>query len=159
MKTSHQFARELLALPDVEVALVDPDTGLCNEPHAHHVEGYTVDGSDDREIVEIYGEEPVVGWIEEPSAGHSAEPAGQAGVFPLARVADGAVSGLLPCPFCGLTDKDSVSPDMCMVPAVAMHSYPESPGCRVECEGCGTMGPLRKDAPSAQQAWNTRQSQ
>ena len=154
MKTSHQFARELLALPDVEVALVDPDTGLCDEPRAHHV-----DRSDDREIIEIYGDEPVFGWVEESAEGRSIGPADQSGVFPLARVADGVVFGLLPCSFCGLTDKDNVGPDMCMVPAVAMHNYPASPGCRVECEGCGAMGPLRKDVQGAKQAWNTRPNQ
>jgi hypothetical protein len=34
----------------------------------------------------------------------------------------GACSDLLACPFCGLTDKDSVSPDMGYVPAVALNA-------------------------------------
>lgn len=63
-------------------------------------------------------------------------------------------SALAPCPFCGLTDKDTVSPDMGLVPAVAMHSYPQ--GYRVECEGCCCNGPWHHQHAEAIAAWNRR---
>ena len=62
---------------------------------------------------------------------------------------------LLPCPFCGLTSKDTVSPDMCQVPAVALASYPFK-SVRVECEGCCAKGPLMKTKKDAVKYWNTR---
>jgi Lar family restriction alleviation protein len=60
---------------------------------------------------------------------------------------------LLPCPFCGLTDKDTV-PNMGLVPAVAIHSYPQ--GYRVECEGCGCDGPWHHQHSEAIAVWNRR---
>jgi Lar family restriction alleviation protein len=63
-------------------------------------------------------------------------------------------SALAPCPFCGLTDKDTVSHDMGRVAAVAMHSYPQ--GYRVECEGCFCNGPWHHNHPEAIVAWNRR---
>jgi len=64
-------------------------------------------------------------------------------------------SGLLACPFCGLTDKDCVSPDMGYVPAVSLNQWPHSTFC-VQCEGCGCSGPLAKTGESAVQQWNER---
>jgi Lar family restriction alleviation protein len=62
--------------------------------------------------------------------------------------------GLKHCPFCGLTDQDTISPDMCETPAVAMHSYPG--GYRIECEGCGCKGPWHHDQQAALDAWGSR---
>lgn len=56
------------------------------------------------------------------------------------------------CPFCKLTDKDTVSPDMGLTPAVALHEY-SSGVFRVECEGCGCKGPLADSAESALSQW------
>ena len=64
-------------------------------------------------------------------------------------------SDLLACPFCGLTDKDCVSPDMGYVPAVSLNQWPHSTFC-VQCEGCGTSGPLDKTGEGAVKQWNTR---
>ena len=64
-------------------------------------------------------------------------------------------SDLLACPFCGLTDKDSVSPDMAYVPAVSLNQWPHSTFA-VQCEGCGCSGPLDKTGEGAVQQWNTR---
>jgi Lar family restriction alleviation protein len=58
------------------------------------------------------------------------------------------------CPFCGLTDIDTISPDMGETPAVSMHSYPG--GFRVECEGCGCNGPWHHDHQAALDAWDSR---
>ena len=58
------------------------------------------------------------------------------------------------CPFCGLTDIDTISPDMGETPAVSMHSYPG--GFRVECEGCGCNGPWHHDHQAALDAWDYR---
>ena len=66
-----------------------------------------------------------------------------------------ACSDLLACPFCGLTDKDSVSPDMGYVPAVALNQWPHSTFV-VQCEGCGCSGPLAKTGASAVEQWNAR---
>jgi Lar family restriction alleviation protein len=66
---------------------------------------------------------------------------------------------LLPCPFCGLTDKDTVSPDMCQMPAVALHGWGgehERTTYVVQCEGCGCSGPLHSDSAKAVEQWNTR---
>lgn len=60
---------------------------------------------------------------------------------------------LAPCPFCGLTDKDSVAPDA-YIAAISSHSYPG--GYRVECEGCGCNGPLNPEHSAALTAWNNR---
>ena len=62
-------------------------------------------------------------------------------------------SALLPCPFCGLTDRDSVAPDA-YIPAVTSNSYPG--GYRVECEGCGCNGPFHPQHAAALEAWNHR---
>jgi len=61
---------------------------------------------------------------------------------------------LSPCPFCGLTDQDTISPDMGQTPAVSLCGYPR--GYRVECEACGCNGPFRDTHPEALQAWNRR---
>jgi hypothetical protein len=66
-----------------------------------------------------------------------------------------ASSDLLACPFCGLTDKDCVSPDMGYVPAVALNQWPQSTFA-VQCEGCGCSGPLAKTGENAVNEWNTR---
>jgi Lar family restriction alleviation protein len=58
------------------------------------------------------------------------------------------------CPFCGLTDIDTISPDMGENPAVSMHTYPG--GFRVECEGCGCNGPWHHDHQAALDAWDSR---
>ena len=63
------------------------------------------------------------------------------------------VKNYLPCPFCGLDDGDTVAA-MGDLPAVALHSYPGV--FRVECEGCGCMGPMHNDHTEASKAWNTR---
>jgi Lar family restriction alleviation protein len=59
-----------------------------------------------------------------------------------------------PCPFCGTTALETVSPDMCETPAIAMHSYPG--GYRVECEACCTAGPWHHNHEAALAAWNNR---
>lgn len=64
-------------------------------------------------------------------------------------------TALLACPFCGLTDKDSVSPDMGYVPAVALNQWPHSTFV-VQCEGCGCSGPLAKTGENAVNEWNIR---
>ncbi len=64
-------------------------------------------------------------------------------------------SALLACPFCGLTGKDCVSPDMGHIPAVSLNQWPHSTFC-VQCEGCGCSGPLAKTGESAVQQWNER---
>ncbi len=74
------------------------------------------------------------------------------GAIPPLAAAHG--SALAPCPFCGLTDKDTVSPDMGLVPAVALHHYPQ--GYRVECEGCCCNGPWHHQHAAAVASWNRR---
>lgn len=58
------------------------------------------------------------------------------------------------CPFCGKSDKDTISPEMGETPAVALHNYPG--GFRVECETCGCMGPWHHDHVKAIESWNRR---
>ena len=65
-------------------------------------------------------------------------------------------SELGPCPFCGTTAIETVSPDMCETPAIALHSYPN--GYRVECESCCTMGPWHHNHEDALAAWNDHHS-
>jgi len=62
---------------------------------------------------------------------------------------------LAACPFCGLTDQDSVNHDMGYVPAVSLHQWAHSTFC-VECEGCGCSGPLAKTGESAVEQWKAR---
>jgi Lar family restriction alleviation protein len=62
---------------------------------------------------------------------------------------------LLPCPFCGLTTEDTVSSDMCPLPAIALAEYPFK-AIRVECEGCGAKGPLMNTKKCAVKSWNSR---
>ncbi len=61
---------------------------------------------------------------------------------------------LAPCPFCGMSDKDSVSHDAAF-PALALHNY-EDRIFRVECEGCNAHGPFRTKAKNAIADWNKR---
>ena len=60
---------------------------------------------------------------------------------------------LLPCPFCGLTDKDTVCPESTVAAVHAQDYYAMS---SVICEGCQTTGPSTRSRKQAIVAWNTR---
>jgi len=60
---------------------------------------------------------------------------------------------LLPCPFCGLTDKDTVCPESTVAAVHAQDYYAMS---SVICEGCQTTGPSARSWEQAIESWNTR---
>lgn len=64
---------------------------------------------------------------------------------------------LAPCLFCGAKTTDRFDPDGANEPAVALHSYPASSACSVECVNCGAVGPLAADAEKAVELWNRAQ--
>lgn len=87
MKTSHQFARELLAGPDLPIAVCDPQAEereeVCHEPQTALIEGFDAEnGGDECEMLEIYGHCAVLAPLEmdadfldpKPSAQKSADP-------------------------------------------------------------------------------------
>jgi hypothetical protein len=60
MKTAHQFARELLAGPDLPIAVCDPSADdrkdVCHDPVVGLVEGFDAeDGGESCEMLELYG--------------------------------------------------------------------------------------------------------
>lgn len=68
MKTSHQLARELLAAPDLPIAIFDPRADkredACHDPQIGLVEGFDeANGGEATEMLELYGREPVLADI------------------------------------------------------------------------------------------------
>jgi hypothetical protein len=69
MKTSHQFARELLAGPDFPIAVCDPHAEerdeVCHDPRVCLIEGRDGEhGGEAAEMLEIYGCCAVLGTVE-----------------------------------------------------------------------------------------------
>lgn len=60
---------------------------------------------------------------------------------------------LLPCPFCGLTEQDTVN--MAHTPAVYVDKWLPEAFC-VTCNGCGCAGPFTETADGAREQWNRR---
>jgi Lar family restriction alleviation protein len=56
---------------------------------------------------------------------------------------------LLPCPFCGGTDLQTIGHTSC---------YEQTPIFAVNCEECGAEGPLHREWDKAESHWNTRQA-
>ena len=61
---------------------------------------------------------------------------------------------LIPCPFCGATEHDSLS-EIALIPAVRMHKF-HGTAFSVRCDECVAQGPIRSTADGAIVWWNAR---